>query len=174
MLKLLWNLCKKSDNLWVKWIHSYYIKGGELMNMDAKARHSWIMRVIFHQREKIAHVQTLWQHQLQCDRFTTKKVYLKLRSMSKNKVIWNRMIYDNVVRPRTVMRLWLACHGRLPTKARLCRFRLIDTNTCYLCSHEETLDHLFYGCRESKAIWLKILEWIQVDHVPKEWWEELG
>ncbi|KAI5415549.1 hypothetical protein KIW84_040827 [Lathyrus oleraceus] len=71
------------------------------------------------------------------------------------------------------MASWLACHGRLPMKGRLCRFGLIEMNNCCVCCHEETLDRLFYGCSEFKAIWLKILEWIQVDHDPKEWRKEL-
>lgn len=25
ILKMLWNICRKADNLWVKWIHCYYI-----------------------------------------------------------------------------------------------------------------------------------------------------
>ncbi|XP_070017034.1 uncharacterized protein [Nicotiana sylvestris] len=28
--KLLWNLCCKKDKLWVKWVHNYYIKGGQI------------------------------------------------------------------------------------------------------------------------------------------------
>lgn len=79
--------------------------------MDAKVSHSWIIHAILHQREKTAHMQTLGQHQLQCDRFTTKKVYLKLRVMSENKVTWNRVIYGNVARSRAIMTLWLACRG---------------------------------------------------------------
>lgn len=40
MLKLLWNLCRKFDNLWVKWVHSYHIKGDVLMDMEEKASYS--------------------------------------------------------------------------------------------------------------------------------------
>lgn len=25
--KLLWNMCMKKDTLWIRWIHSYYVKG---------------------------------------------------------------------------------------------------------------------------------------------------
>ncbi|XP_059316201.1 uncharacterized protein LOC132067078 [Lycium ferocissimum] len=25
--KMLWNLCKKEDKLWVRWVHAYYFKG---------------------------------------------------------------------------------------------------------------------------------------------------
>lgn len=94
--------------------------------------------------------------------------------MRETKVIWNCVLYGNVARPRVVMSFWLACLWRLPTKFRLCRFGLIDINICCFYPHEETMDHLFYGCRESKAILIKFLGWIQVDHDPKEWWKELG
>lgn len=26
LMKILWNLCRKNDSLWVRWVHSYYIK----------------------------------------------------------------------------------------------------------------------------------------------------
>lgn len=75
MLKLMWNLCKMSDNLWVKWVHNYYIKEGVLVDMNIKATHSWIMRVVLQQREKVAQMQVLWQQQLQHDKFTTKSLF---------------------------------------------------------------------------------------------------
>ncbi|XP_058742526.1 uncharacterized protein LOC131615023 [Vicia villosa] len=34
MLKLLWNLCKKQDYLWVKWMHSYFLKEHNLMIIE--------------------------------------------------------------------------------------------------------------------------------------------
>lgn len=71
------------------------------------------------------------------------------------------------------MTLWLAYHGRSPTKTRLCRFGLTDSNICCFGPHEETIDHLYYGCVETKSIWRKILDWIQITHDPKEWHDEL-
>lgn len=35
MMKCLWNLCRKSDNLWVKWIHMYYLKKRVLCRLIA-------------------------------------------------------------------------------------------------------------------------------------------
>lgn len=31
VMKCLWNICKKSGNMWVKWILTYYIKGDKVM-----------------------------------------------------------------------------------------------------------------------------------------------
>lgn len=60
MLKLLWNLSAKTDNLWVRWIHNYYMKHGELMDVQIKANDSWIMKDILKQREVVGDVHGLW------------------------------------------------------------------------------------------------------------------
>jgi hypothetical protein len=33
--------------------------------------------------------------------------------------------------------------------------------------------HLMFNCNETKSIWRKVLEWIQVDHNPLGWRQEL-
>lgn len=35
------------------------------------------------------------------------------------------------------------------------------------------MNHLFFGCLELKRIWNKVLNWIQLDHEPKAWNEEM-
>ncbi|KAF1864425.1 hypothetical protein Lal_00021846 [Lupinus albus] len=50
MMKLLWNLCGKANNLSVKWLHTYYIKNGDVMQMESKPSHSWIIKAILKQR----------------------------------------------------------------------------------------------------------------------------
>ncbi|XP_058732696.1 uncharacterized protein LOC131604262 [Vicia villosa] len=49
MMKLLWNISSKKDNLWVRWINSYYMKGQDIMQMVEKEQHSWIFKVILRQ-----------------------------------------------------------------------------------------------------------------------------
>lgn len=53
MLKLLWNLCRKSDSLWVRWMQRYYIKGEELVDIWDKTSHSWIVKYILKQRDSL-------------------------------------------------------------------------------------------------------------------------
>jgi hypothetical protein len=68
----------------------------------------------------------------------------------------------------------MACHGRLPTKDRLNRFGVTIDDKCCFCPKEESLNHLFFGCIGLRNIWWKVLNWLQIDHVPLEWGEELG
>ncbi|XP_019240180.1 PREDICTED: uncharacterized protein LOC109220174 [Nicotiana attenuata] len=43
--KLLWNICRKKDCLWVKWIHAYYIKTGEVWETKT-TKASWVVQKI--------------------------------------------------------------------------------------------------------------------------------
>lgn len=44
---------------------------------------------------------------------------------------------------------------------------------CNFCPQEERHDHLFFECEETKGIWKDVLTWIQIDHDPKSWQEEV-
>ncbi|XP_058784794.1 uncharacterized protein LOC131659630 [Vicia villosa] len=36
LMKLLWNIHRKSYNIWIRWIHAYYVKKDNVMNMDCR------------------------------------------------------------------------------------------------------------------------------------------
>lgn len=44
---------------------------------------------------------------------------------------------------------------------------------CCFCKEKESLNHLFFKCREMKTVWKNILEWLQINHIPDIWSEEL-
>lgn len=47
MLRHLWAISKKADNLWVRWIHAYVIKHRNLWYMDPPNDSSWTIRKLF-------------------------------------------------------------------------------------------------------------------------------
>lgn len=49
MAKLLWNLSGKKDNLWIKWVHTYYFKGVNFMNVHPTQNALWIIKAIVKQ-----------------------------------------------------------------------------------------------------------------------------
>lgn len=54
------------------------------------------------------------------------------------------------------------------------RFGMISDKICNLCNTEdETIAHLFFASRISKSIWQHVLKWIDIQHDPKQWQEEL-
>ncbi|XP_045815732.1 uncharacterized protein LOC123909010 [Trifolium pratense] len=169
LTKLLWNIHNKADSLWIRWIHSYYIKHDQLMTMPVKPSCSWILKAILKQRELLPNIQG-WEHVK--GKTITRKVYKVLRE-DYPLVDWKTVMYQNIARPRAVFIFWLACHSRLATKDRLLKIGLTVNLQCCFCTQEETINHLFFGCTELKHIWQKVLRWLQVDHVPMEWSAEL-
>ncbi|XP_019257891.1 PREDICTED: uncharacterized protein LOC109236129 [Nicotiana attenuata] len=47
--KICWELANKKDKLWIKWIHSYYIKDQVFATMRAPKQASWMVRKILEQ-----------------------------------------------------------------------------------------------------------------------------
>jgi len=45
--KHFWNLANKKDVLCVKWLHKYYIKGRNLLLMEAPPQASWLVKKVF-------------------------------------------------------------------------------------------------------------------------------
>jgi hypothetical protein len=136
--------------------------------MPLKSTCFWILKVIIHQRDALIQIQG-WQ-QMRC-KIITRKVYNFLRN-DYPVVDWKVTVYGNI-RPRAIFIFWLACHGRLATKDRLGKFGVTVNMQCCFCSKEETLNHLFFGCHVLRAIWCKVLSWLQLDHVLMEWSDEL-
>ena len=104
MMKLLWSLSEKADNLWVKWVHTYYLKNQSIMEILQKTTQSWIMRSILNQR---VHINNMQSDLGQKDRgkFSMKTLYLKMRCEGSNEVVWNRLFCGNPARPRALMTL---------------------------------------------------------------------
>ncbi|XP_025692385.1 uncharacterized protein [Arachis hypogaea] len=69
---------------------------------------------------------------------------------------FTRAIWKGFVPPRIELLSWFVLIGRVNTKDRLCRLRVLDQNDklCVLCSKsEETVFHLFLGCDITWQVW---------------------
>ncbi|KAI5382051.1 hypothetical protein KIW84_UN0212 [Lathyrus oleraceus] len=84
--KLLWSLSEKKDKMWVKWMHSYYLKNEGWRNTSPTTTAN--------------------------DMYSTRRMYQHLRG-DKPRVEWRRLIYINMARPRAVFTLWLENRGHL-------------------------------------------------------------
>lgn len=157
----------------VKWIHTYYIKGYNVIEADINNNSSWIIKNVMKQRECIGFVQQVWGKMLQMPKFSMKEMYTYL-IYDNTRVHWKSLFMCNRSRPRALLTLWLVCHGKLATKDRMCRFGMLDDNICCLClQEEESINHFFFGYKEINSIWGEIIKWLEVVHKPKEWNEEL-
>lgn len=51
--KMIWNIHAKSDKLWVKWIHMYFLKGKSMLEYQPGSNCSWIVRMLFKYRDVV-------------------------------------------------------------------------------------------------------------------------
>ncbi|CAK8572589.1 unnamed protein product [Lathyrus sativus] len=158
LLKCLWNLCRKTNNLWVKWIHTHYLKDKSVMNYETKTHNSWIMRGILKHRDNMGEIRNDWDQIVNAQKFKVSVLY-KVMIDDGTRVQWRNLVQFNKGRPRAGFCLWQACHGKLATKDRLKHFGMLEDTSCNLChSEEETMNHLFFSCQVTSHIWMEVLD----------------
>lgn len=98
MIKCLWNLCRKFDNMWVKCIHMYYLKRQNVMEVSIVQSNSWLIKRIMELRDMVQQYQQVWDRMLNQRRFKMKALY-DVMSDGSNLVEWRFLFQRNVVRP---------------------------------------------------------------------------
>jgi len=58
--------------------------------------------------------------------------------------------------------MWLALHKRLRTKDKL-HFVDIDVSCVFCQDHEESHSHLFFACRWTSLLWMKVKSWLRLN-----------
>lgn len=81
------------------------------------------------------------------------------------------MVRNNLARPRAIFGIWMACHDKLTlaTKERFHRFGIVENDKCCFCEQQQTLQNLLFDCSNMRSIWLKVLEWLHIKHIPGGW-----
>lgn len=151
----------KLESLWEQQIHAYYLIDQNIMEAQVNSNTSQIIKAILNHRG-VMQQNTVWDDMMQGSKFRMKKMYLALQNHPE--VTWKTLFYGNLVRPRAMLNLWIACNERLATRTRLFKYGLIDTAKCYFCNEEETQQHLLFECLKTKGIWMKVLDRLQIKH----------
>ena len=98
-------------------------------------------------------VKTL-QHILKIATNKTKTVdynrKLDINNFDKDCIIETRLKVSNVKLRNVFYRL---INKDFFTKVRMCRFKMVDNNTCERCGLEETVKHLLWECVETRLMW---------------------
>lgn len=80
----MWCLTQKKNKLWIKWIHTYYLKGKQPWEVQDKQA-SWTVQKILQAGK--------WLDKT--EKWTIKKVYRLLRGQFE-KVAWRRLMCNNL------------------------------------------------------------------------------
>ncbi|XP_074291134.1 uncharacterized protein LOC141617901 [Silene latifolia] len=167
--KYIWWLAQKKDHLWVKWVHSIYIKRGDWHNYQPKNNGSWAWRKLCRIRDviKAGYVGEWWLQNQQV--YTIRSGYDWLGSPCMN-VPWAKFVWDSGALPKISFIGWLVMQGRLLTRERLKRMGIVLDDSCVLCANApETHAHLFIACEYSTRC-LQILSSRLGCHLPSQDW----
>ncbi|XP_058782828.1 uncharacterized protein LOC131657447 [Vicia villosa] len=145
----IWNLSGKDDSLW---IHSYYIKGRDIMHVQMKKTSSWIMKSLLKARDAVRDMQE-WQRMMQHGKYTARRMYFALCEAVQD-VMWKRIMFNNYARPYVI--------------------NMLNHNTCHFCQEVETQSHLLFECQAMRIIWYKVLTWMGINRSPGNWENEFN
>jgi len=124
IVKLLWQITRKKDMLWIKWIHSRYLKTHEFWSYPPPSECSWYWRKILRIRD---HLKSNWPwHNAQ--KFSVSDCYLWLLGTHPVSP-WASAVWSRVATPRYSLIAWVSMHGKIPVLDRLARFSASSMDT---------------------------------------------
>lgn len=108
------NLENILDNVWIKWIHSYYFKGQRFREHNIPYNVSWIVRKVIGAKDKLHLLDAIVGTRINI----IKKAYMQfIRNIPK--VSWKYFICHNNAWPKVVITIWLQEKNILLTVDRL-------------------------------------------------------
>ncbi|XP_070010921.1 uncharacterized protein [Nicotiana sylvestris] len=129
---------------------------------------SWMVRKILEAREIINQLHM----PLEDKKNIIKQIYLQLSPML-HKTTWRSLMCNIAARPKTIIIMWLQCHGRLLTVDIHKKWRLSVNDSCVLCqTNLETRNHLFAECDYAKRLWCRLSQWAKVQNISSSTWEQ--
>ncbi|XP_062074860.1 uncharacterized protein LOC133778856 [Humulus lupulus] len=156
--KYVWAISSKQDNLWVRWIHSVYLKNENCWDYISPTNGSWYWKKIVRIKEKYK-LLTNFQV-LMTGKYSVQKGY-KMLCEEQEKVPWHREVWNRYNVPKHSFITWLAIQNRLQTKDMLFSFNICQDTDCFFCGAAvETVTHLFLECDFSSRCLLEIKQWL--------------
>uniref|UniRef100_A0A803PQL5 Reverse transcriptase domain-containing protein n=1 Tax=Cannabis sativa TaxID=3483 RepID=A0A803PQL5_CANSA len=158
LIKHVWAIASKKDNIWVKWIHNVYIKHNNWWEYKGHCQGSWCWRKIVEIKEKLKNQIDTTQFSLL--QYTIADGY-KMLQQQEQICHWSKEAWGRLNVPKHSFMLWIAMLDRLKTKERLQRFQLVNDDECVLCrTTTETSQHLFFSCNFSHQGLQQVKRWL--------------
>ncbi|XP_074302887.1 uncharacterized protein LOC141637222 [Silene latifolia] len=161
--KLLWWIHAHPDKLWVKWIHSNYLRGTAWREYQCPSDVSWTWKKLCKLRQEMqtAYLQNEWVV-IPGKEYTVGKGYNWMQR-DLPEVGWHHQVWNKWTIPKHGMIAWMYQHQGLNTKDKLFRLNISSDDLCCICGNEEeSPQHLFFRCPYSAEIMLQIQNWTGV------------
>ncbi|XP_074298037.1 uncharacterized protein LOC141628842 [Silene latifolia] len=160
--KYVWWVEQKTDHLWVKWVHSIYIKNINWRDYEPTLTTSWAWRRIFAVKTQLKPwlCDEAWRDSGSA--YAVKFGYNWLVDAGPD-VAWYPWRQNRIMLPKHNFFIWLVAHKRLLTQDRLMKMHITQSNRCYLCdADEEELNHLFFNYPFSRQFVRLLEDWLNI------------
>ncbi|KAL2249650.1 UNVERIFIED_CONTAM: Retrovirus-related Pol polyprotein from type-2 retrotransposable element R2DM [Sesamum indicum] len=168
LARVLWNIHRKADTLWVQWVNGAYLRGASIWDWQSKKGDSPLLQRLADIRNRVvtdfgspeaAIVEmTRWSTP---KGLQTSRAYEYFRPKLARQP-WKAAIWKAFILPKYSFILWLGLRGRLATRDRL--GFLQEEDLCSLCINtKESAKHLFFECPFSNFVWARIRHWIGIN-----------
>ncbi|XP_011083922.1 uncharacterized protein LOC105166312 [Sesamum indicum] len=168
LARVLWNIHRKADTLWVQWVNGAYLRGASIWDWQSKKGDSPLLQRLADIRNRVvtdfgspeaAIVEmTRWSTP---KGLQTSRAYEYFRPKLARQP-WKAAIWKAFIPPKYSFILWLGLRGRLATRDRL--GFLQEEDLCSLCINtKESAKHLFFECPFSNFVWARIRHWIGIN-----------
>ncbi|CAK8535614.1 unnamed protein product [Lathyrus sativus] len=147
---MVWNIWSKKDILWIKWLHTYYMKQADVKDFKPSHNFSWIIKAIFKNKDMMTNSEACQKFQTD-GRCKTSIMYSYSRR-DKPKVDLRVMFYGNIARPRAIFIHWMTCQNRPMTKGKVIKYGISTDGLCTFCNMLESCHHLFFECVYTKQV----------------------
>ncbi|CAH9148298.1 unnamed protein product [Cuscuta epithymum] len=169
LARTLWDVHKKKDTLWVRWVNGVYLKGRTVWDFVPHARDSQLMKRLSLIRDRIRACFNNYNDMIlglnsraNNGKLASAKIYELLRVKGDVKTPMC-FIWKSYIPPKLSFNVWLALRNRLPTQDSLGYLHIV--NRCDLCKGGlETIPHLFFRCPFTCRVWQQVRNWIGMRH----------
>ncbi|XP_060194929.1 uncharacterized protein LOC132624120 [Lycium barbarum] len=160
-----WDIAHKQDKMWIRWIHSYYVKQQHMDSVPVPKQASWMVRKMFEARPLVANMQIQ-----PTGKSMIGQIYHHALT-ARSKMPWKCIMYQNVARPKATFTMWLLLLDRLLTAERLSKWGIkVDTKCCFCQKYDETREHLFVQCEYARQVWTRVGQWMHIQNFPPTNW----
>ncbi|KAL0431400.1 UNVERIFIED_CONTAM: hypothetical protein Sradi_0766000 [Sesamum radiatum] len=151
LARVLWNIHRKADTLWVQWVNGVYLRGVSVWDWQSKKGDSPLLQRLAVIRNKI--VTTFGSSEAAIQHIAgwysskgleTSKAHKYFRPKCIRQP-WHSAIWKAFIPPKYSFILWLGLRGRLSTLDRLTFLQ--EDESCSLCINtQESAKYLFFEC----------------------------
>ncbi|XP_010666323.1 uncharacterized protein LOC104883491 [Beta vulgaris subsp. vulgaris] len=160
--KLVWQIAQKKDVIWIKWIHSVYIREQTCWEYKAPPNASWIWKGVCKANEvfKAGYNNNIWSTGTK--KYTAKEGYKWLKGQYET-VGWHHWVWNGLNVPKHAFISWLVALGKVKTRDRPKAAGVCNDVACLLCnSGTDKCLHLFFRCHFSRIVCVNFMSWLQI------------